>query len=199
MNPAETCKVSFDSSEIASLKRAITNDRPYADRISLGFAFQLMSIKATLREDQLILDEIDNLEGLKRRSKTRREEKFRNPLLNPFWHKHYTAPRHMLKNIANRWNLAGDGKPFLAMLGGVAATHGHDLEHWPGIVAYRMVVDGYTRRAKRGLTGDWIIFGKHAGRNYYLDLATHQEGSEPERLYEKLRQGGAAEFPFLFV
>lgn len=199
MNPAETCKVSLDSSEIASLKRTITNDRPYANRISLGFAFRLLSIKATLREDQLILDEIDNLEALKKRSRTRREEKFRKPPLHPFWHKHYTAPRHILKNIANRWNLTGDGKPLLAMLGNVATTHGSDLDDWPGIAAYRMVIDGYTHRAKRGLTGDWIIFGKHAGKNYYLDLATHHEGDEPERLYEKLRQGSAAEFPFLFV
>jgi hypothetical protein len=62
-------------------------------------------------------------------------------------------------------------------------------------------MEGFVDRAKRGLSGDWIIFGKHADRNYYLDLATHDEGKQgapSERLYKKLREGSAAEFPFLF-
>lgn len=46
--------------------------------------------------------------------------------------------------------------------------------------------------------GDWIIFAKHKGKNYYFDLATHQEGREPKRLISKLRAGSACEFPFLF-
>lgn len=92
----------------------------------------------------------------------------------------------------------GQGKPLWEMLSDVATTHGNEPDKWPGIVTYRMIVDGYTHRVRRGLTGDWIIFGKYAGENYYLDLATHEEGAEPEKLYEKLRQGSAGEFPFLF-
>lgn len=49
------------------------------------------------------------------------------------------------------------------------------------------------------MTGDWIVFGKQQGKNYYLDLATHAEPEEPARLYEKLRGGSEAEFPFLFA
>lgn len=137
----------------------------------------------------MILDEIDHLEGLRPQSRTKREEQFRHSPLHPLWHKHYSAPRHFLKNIDIRWNLAGDGNRDLThMLHDVAKTHGEYLDRWPGIVAHRLVVDGYKDRSERGLTGDWIVFGKHAGQNYYLDLATHREGADdPERLYWKLR------------
>jgi hypothetical protein len=197
----EMHKVSFDKDQLREIKRRVTDDRPYADRISLGFAFQLFSVKARLKEDHFILDEIDNLEGLRPRSKARNERQFLHSPLHPFWHTHWSAPRHILRNIGIRWNLTGDQNqdPLTPMLQEVAREHGKDPDRWQGAVPYRTFVDGYRDRAKRGLTGDWIIFGKQAGKNYYLDLATHEEGEEPRRLYEKLRQGSAAEFPFLFA
>ena len=197
----ELLKVSFDIDQLREIKRVLTNDRPYADRISLGFALRLLSVKADLKEDHSVLDEIDCLEGLRPQSKTKQEKQFRHPPLHPFWHQHYSAPRHILKNIDTRWNLTGGGnRDLLAMLCDVARTHGKDPDRWQGAVSYRIVVDGYKDRAERGLTGDWIIFGQHGGQNYYLDLATHEEGkgANSKRLYEKLRQGSAAEFPFLF-
>ena len=54
------------------------------------------------------------------------------------------------------------------------------------------------RTAARKLTGDWIIFAKQDGKNYYLDVATHEEGSDPDTLYRKLQDGSQAEFEFLF-
>ncbi|MFZ0423816.1 MAG: hypothetical protein WAL80_13150 [Xanthobacteraceae bacterium] len=198
----EMVKVSFDRDEMRAIKRAITNDRPFADRISLSFAVRLLSIKADLREDHFVLDEIDYLEGLRPPLNTKPAEQFRHPPLHPLWHKHYSAPRHLLKNIGIRWNLDGSGnKDLLSMLGEVANTHGKMPDQWPKVVVDRLVIGGFIDRTKRGLTGDWIIFGKHGGRNFYLDLATHNEGKQgvpSERLYQKLRDGSAAEFPFLF-
>jgi hypothetical protein len=192
-------KVSFDKDQMDAIKRALTNDRPFADRISLSFALRLLWVKADLKEDYFVLDEIDYLEGLRPQSKTKQEEQFRHSPLHPFWHKHYSAPRHLLKNIGIHWNLTGGGNgDLLSMLREVAKTHGNTAVRWPGVVAHRLVIDGYIDRAKRGLTGDWIIFGKHSGQNYYLDLASHKESADSKRLYEKLRQGSAAEFPFLF-
>ena len=185
-----------------AIKCAATNDRPFADRISLSFAVRLLAIKADLREDYFVLDEIDYLEGFRSSLKSKPEEQFRHSPLHPLWHKHYSAPRHLPKNIAIRWNLDGSGnKDLLSMLGEVANTHGKMPNQWPKVVAHRLVMEGFVDRAKRGLSGDWIIFGKHADQNYYLDLATHDEGKQgapSERLYKKLREGSAAEFPFLF-
>lgn len=108
----------------------------------------------------------------------------------------------MLQNIGIHWNLIGEGNrdPLTPILQEVASDHGNDPARWPGIVAYRTVIEGYKKRAKRGLTGDWIIYGKHEGRNYYLALAAHEEGERPNaiQLYKTLQQVCAAEFPFLF-
>ena len=195
----EMKRVGFSMDEIKAIKRALVGDRPYADRISLGFAARLLLIKNDLKEDHFVLDEIDHLEGFRPGSKTKGEEQFLHPPLHPFWHKHYSAPRHLLRNIDERWGLRGSGNRDLqAMIRDVANTHGNDPEVWQGIISYRLVIDGYNDRAQRGLTGDWIIFAKHNGRNYYLDLATHHEGRDPQRLHVKLRQGSAAEFPFVF-
>jgi len=198
---SEPIRVSFDLAEMRDLKRRVTDDRPYADRISLRFAFDMVQAWVTLREGHHILDVLDSLEGLRQSSRARAEAQFRHPPLHPFWHAHWSAPRHMLRNIGIHWNLIGAGKrdSLTPMLEDVARKHGND-PRWPGIVAHRLAIDGYADRAERGLTGDWIIFAKHEGLNYYLALATHEEG-EParvHRLYEKLRQGGAVDFPFLF-
>jgi hypothetical protein len=41
------------------------------------------------------------------------------------------------------------------------------------------------------MTGDWIIFAKHEGQNFYLGLATHEEAMPQvaDQLYDKLRGG----------
>ncbi len=131
-------------------------------------------------------------------SRTKAKEQFKHPPLYPFWHKHFSTPRHLLRNIGDRWGLDGNGKPLLALLNDLARDHGHDPDRWPAILAYRLVHTGYLDRSARGLTGDWIIFAKHEDQNYYLDLATHAEGEAPIELYTKLRNASAAEFPFLF-
>lgn len=195
-------KVSFDATQLREIKRQVTHDRPYADRISLSFAFQLFRAKEKLREDHPILDVIDSLEGLRPRLWRKKERQFRHSPLHPFWHVHWSAPRHILRNIGIHWNLNGKAARdrLTPMLQEVARDHGNDQVQWPGIVAYRTVVEGYKERARRGLTGDWIIYGKHEGRNYYLALARHEEGEGPNamQLYKQLQQGCAAEFPFLF-
>jgi len=194
-------KVSYDTAQLREIKRQVTVGRPYAERISLSFAVQLSLVGARFREDRVILDVIDSLEGLRPRSRLRNEQQFRHSPLHPFWHTHWSAPRHMPRNIGIHWNLISKGShdPLTPMLQEVASEHGSDPARWPGMAAYR-VIDGYRQRARRGLTGDWIIYGKHEGYNYYLALATHEEGegSNASQLYKKLREGSAAEFPFLF-
>ena len=83
------------------------------------------------------------------------------------------------------------------MAADVARSHGDDPDAWLKALLHSFVMEGYERRASPNkLTGDWIVFAKHEGQNYYLDLATHSENDEA--LYMKLHQGSAAEFPFLF-
>lgn len=45
------------------------------------------------------------------------------------------------------------------------------------------------------LTGEWIAFAKHQGRNYYVTLAPHTTGDQ--QTFDEIKSMAYAEFPFL--
>jgi hypothetical protein len=187
--------------EIQRIKRAICDGHPYADRMSLPFALRLIMLKGMGGEDTNVLREVDFLEGLATASVTKKARQFKRQPLYPFWHKHFYAPRHFLPNIGARWGLMGNGNRELTeMITEVAERYGQPLEEWQRELPHRLIIDGWKDRNRPGwgLTGDWIIFAKHGGVNFYLDLATHEEGGESDTIMTKLRRGCATEFPFLF-
>jgi hypothetical protein len=54
----------------------------------------------------------------------------------------------------------------------------------------------YIRRSEnQALTGEWIIFAKHQGENYYLTLGTHDEGDG--EAFARIAAQCFAEYPFL--
>jgi hypothetical protein len=195
-----TVPIGFTLEELARLKLELLHGAPYASRVSLGLAMRLVQHP---NERPAVLREIDALEGL-RPATTTKIGQFKYAPLAPFWHKHFFSPRHVLRNIGERWNIArGQGNRDLdSVLSEVASKYGDDPTRWPRALVHRLYVGGFEERAAaQRLTGDWIIFAKHDGQNYYLDLATHEEAqgqANSERLMQKLRVGGRAEFPFLF-
>lgn len=198
---ATTNLLSLDREQVRVIKSHAVRERPYFERISLSLAFRLLDSSDPYFDAFSVLDELDFLEGLRPCSRTKPEQQFDHQPLFPFWHKHFFSARHLIKNIAVRWNLdRGGNKDLTVMLNEVAAEHGKDPDLWPGYLAHKLVVEGTEARVQRGLTGDWIIFAKHCGQNFYLDLATHSEGlsENAQRLLERLRNGSRAEFPFLF-
>jgi hypothetical protein len=87
------------------------------------------------------------------------------------------------------------------MIKQVASEQGHDPAMWPKLLTHRLVMGGIEERSGANrLTGDWIIFAKHGKNNYYLDLATHEEGEGENApgLLNKLRNSSSMDFPFLF-
>lgn len=56
------------------------------------------------------------------------------------------------------------------------------------------------RKKKKLLTGEWIVFQQHEGKNHYLCLATHEEGKQGDgdAILEKIRPC-LQEFPFLKI
>ena len=194
--------ISLDTDQILQLKAEAVRRRPFAERISLALAFRLLGIMSADLDAMAVLDELDYLEGIKPNSKTKREEPFRHAPLAPFWHKHFSSARHIIPNIGIRWGIKNGGnKDLTNLIEGIARVHGDEPEVWQKQLAHALIVEAIEDRTRRGLTGDWIIYAKHEGRNYYLDLAGHHEGvrqNAPD-LFQKLRKGCEAEFPFLFA
>lgn len=78
-----------------------------------------------------------------------------------------------------------------------------DIERYRVVMANRIshsvVYEGIESRRKRGaLTGEWLVYYIHDGLNYYLDLADHSEIKNPEKLFDRLKDGSEWEFPFAF-
>lgn len=194
--------VSLDKEQILHIKREAVRDRPYANRISIALAFRLLGITAQSLDVFAVLDEIDYLEGLRCTSKTKPQKQFRREPLFPFWHKHFFSARNLIANVMVRWNMSGGGNNDLQkLIDEIAEKYGDNPEVWPNQLVRHLVDGGFEERLVRGLTGDWLVYAKHDGINYYLDLATHQEGAgdAASSLYEKLRNGCLAEFSFLFA
>jgi len=196
----EMIPLSLTLEQIRDIKTRIVHGASYSDRVSLGFAARLLQVRDELGEDRAVLREIDALEGPDAYSMTKKAEQFSRPPLFPFWHKHFSTPRHLFRNIGIRWGADKSGNRDLTkMIEKAEAKYGHEPELWQKYLAYQFVMGGYQERAaSRRMTGDWIIFAKHEGKNFYLDMATHEEAQEPDRLMKKLWQGSAAEFSFLF-
>ncbi|QXX75027.1 hypothetical protein [Methylovirgula sp. HY1] len=196
----EMCQLSLSLDEVRSIKEQVTHGASYAGRISIGFAIRLIQLREKFGEDHQVLHEIDVLEGLARNSYSTKEATQFRPPLHPFWHKHFATSRHTIRNMGERWALGKAGNRDLsAMIEEVAATYGDQPDLWPRLLVHRLVVGGLEERvAAKRMTGDWIIFAKHSGKNFYLDLSVHEEATHADRLLEKLRLGSACEFPFLF-
>lgn len=192
---------SLDRKQIEEIKYEAAFGGPWAERISIALAFRLLDRFNPYFSKFNVLDEINFLEGIKPGTSTKPATQFKNPPLFPFWHKHFMLPNQIMRNIGIRWNLEGGGNRDLTkMIREVAKNHGNDPDIWPSVLAHRMTIEAFEDRARRGLTGHWLIFGKHGGMNYYLDLATHEEGKKENanELKKKLINGSRAEFPFLF-
>lgn len=192
-------RVSLSLDEAREIKKQATHDAVYADSVSLGFALALSHLGEKRGEDRDVLHEIDVLEGFASNSSTKEPEQFKRRPLHPFWHKHFSTARHLMRNMGERWGLGKSGNRALsAMIEQVAMEYGNQPDLWQKRLAHDLILGGLNdRAAARRMTGDWIVFAKHQGQNFYLGLATH--GDDDEALYERLRQGGEWEFPFLFT
>ncbi|KIP93518.1 hypothetical protein RU10_12365 [Pseudomonas fluorescens] len=67
-------------------------------------------------------------------------------------------------------------------------------------IFHSIVYGGIESRKRRGaLTGEWLIYYVYNGLNYYLDLADHEVLNDQQKLYDRLSNECAWEFPFAFA
>jgi hypothetical protein len=113
----------------------------------------------------MILDEIGALEGAPgaKPSNTKQPKRLKYKPLKGLWHKHFMQPAYIYENIKNHW-----------------AKRLEELADCPAEnLAHKIVLSGYTDRStKHALTGEWIVFAKHDGINYYLTLGRHGDDQQ---------------------
>ncbi len=126
--------------------------------------------------------------------------KNRHPPLKGLWHKHYLQDglASLAMNVEKGLNQCGI--PFFEKKIQEAKDAGElrylTPEDVPALVDD--VISGNRQRLanRQALSGEWIVFAKHEGQNYYLTVATHDCATH-DRVREQIDEVCCKEFPFL--
>ncbi len=150
-------------------------------RISLLFRFHIYAllIGASVDPASVFLS-VSELESGEHGSGTKRGKAFKRPPLLGLWHKHYVPPT----SIAHNHHEGLKKVP-------VAQLIGQGL----GTIAAGLNARYLKRAAAQKLTGEWITYAKHDGKNYYLSLNSHLE--DEQEILDTVLQHCVADFPDL--
>lgn len=147
---------------------------------------------------QPILDLIASIEDDEFDPSIKGPDEFKYEPLKGLWKAHFFDSMFLLKNVQLNWakekkikNLIKTemekskekkiGKEFISRL------------------AHKFVFGGLGERADKGkLTGEWLIFGKYEGKNYYLAVCRHTADEQDKEVYSSLKKYCGDEYPFLF-
>ena len=141
-----------------------------------------------------IIEEIKNLENVDGNAETKPATAFNRPPLRGLWHKHFFCHHFLMHNITN----ALKGGKLKALINDVMESSKSSLVTPEMIseLAHRVTHEPVEDRAKnKKLTGEWIVFAKHNGKNYYLCLSTHDAGDQ--QIADRIRENCVREFSFL--
>ena len=146
----------------------------------------------------MVLDEMRALEG-RGKSNTKPPTPFTGSLLRGLWHKHHmvSGVSSMAENILH--SLRKHGLPYLEQR--LAEAEASRVPQYVTVEDIRLIADDAVqgalgRRAREAaLTGEWIVYAIHEGKNYFLCLGGHKEGDAAIRA--KIDTFCRPEFPFL--
>jgi hypothetical protein len=142
-----------------------------------------------------VISEIKHLEGLGTSRQTKEAAEFKGSVLRGLWHKHFfpMLPSTFAHNITKHFGKNGLEKLVNEVFD--SAKSNVVTREMINNLARRVVEDPIVDRGSAGkLTGEWIIFAKENGQNYYLSISPHT--SDDENLAANLKTC-SYEFPFI--
>lgn len=188
------------TSELLSFAEMIGLERAASGRYSV---LLLLGLYGGAQSGQLnpakVIQEIQILEGLLGCSRLKPASIFNREPLQGLWHKHYLEDGvpSMATNL--RRGINKYGLPWLENVIAEAQVSGEErilTEQDIAQISHDVVVGHWERLTEdSALTGEWIIFAQHQGKNYYLCLGRHKSGDD--FLRSQIDEVCVREFPFL--
>ena len=181
---------------LAGIERLYGLDRFVAGRYSSLFLLNLLHLERIDGVDPWqVVAEIKHLEELAPSQQTKPASQFTRLPLKGLWHKHFmpALPSVMAHNIVNYFGENG----LKHLVDEVIDPRKSPVVTKEMIeeLSHRVVVESLERRGAAGrLTGEWIVFAKENGQNFYLCVCSHKTGDESIASSIK---ACAVEFPFL--
>lgn len=169
-------------------------------RISSIFLAQAYSLElGRIFDASDLTHPIKVLEGLASTDSTGPEERFRHPPLAGLYKKHFMSPRFIANNLGNFLKSKYGGAHFDRLWdeGAKFNPDGVITEEFIKYLSIGIARDPYEIRSRmQRLTGEWVVFHKHEGVNYYLTIGFHQE--PPENIFQRAVLACEVDgFPFL--
>lgn len=169
-------------------------------RYSVLLALQLLGgAMSGFQNPAKIIREIEELEaGLSGQLKAPIQNRY--PPLKGLWHKHYMQDGLSSLAMNVQKGLSKYGIPFFEQKIQEAKDAGEERflspEDVPALV--NDVVSGNRQRLAedQAITGEWLVFAKHEGKNYYLCVTTHDKSTH-DHLRKQIDEVCCKEFPFL--
>jgi hypothetical protein len=157
--------------------------------------------KSGMQNPAKIVQEIRALEGLSKPAATKPAAPFtrKDSPLRGLMHKHHLADGLRSHALNLMYEIEANGIPLLKERI-AAAQEAKEPSYVTAADTWAISMDAshgsWLRRSDRqGLTGEWIVYAEHEGRNYYLCLAHHQDGDTHVR--SQIDALCCYEFPFL--
>jgi hypothetical protein len=145
-----------------------------------------------------IIYEIKNLEDPnENHSRTKPETQFTGTHLQGLWHKHYenAGLKDMAINISEQLK---HSKTFDIEAFEIIKNINLSDQQKASMLGYLAFGKQYLDRIKDGrLTGDWIVYHIHKGKNYYLNINIGNHTGDDENIAREIKGATVYEFPFL--
>ena len=145
--------------------------------LAQAYAFQINHVFDTFDLTQ----PIKVLEGASTSSGTPTEDRFRHAPLTGLYKKHFTSPRFLPKNILNFLRSKEGSRHFNNTWNEAVRLSGSQYinETFTKYLSHHMAVDSIEiKSVSNQMTGEWVVFYKHEGANYYLTFAFHTETND---------------------
>jgi hypothetical protein len=142
----------------------------------------------------MVIQEIRDHETGTHTTGTKAATQFQRPPLQGLWHKHYFSGHFVAHNIMNQ--LSGDKLMKLANQVFDPSVSSVITEQMIRDFAHEVSHGRLEDRSEQNyLTGEWIVFAKHEGQNFYLCASTHTNGDQV--IYDSIKSAVLLQFPFL--
>jgi len=189
------------SEELINFAKLIGLEAVAPGRYSILLVLELFAgCKSGRLNPAKVIHEIKALEGIGSPSQLKPPIQFKYPPLKGLWHKHYLADGLSAMAINIQKGLKKYGLPLFKQRIREAQEAGE--ERYVSIEDVKSLADdavhgNWMRLAKdEALTGEWIVYVQHEGRNYYLCLGNHDKSGHDD-LRQQIDAICCQEFPFL--
>lgn len=134
-----------------------------------------------------LVQPIKVLEGISSSDATPPADQFRHAPLKGLYKKHFSSTRFLPTNLLNFLHSKKGSRHFNKAWDEAARVSGSQYidEVFTNHLSHQIVVDPIEiKSTSNEITGEWVVFHRHKGENYYLTFAFHTETND--EIYKRI-------------